>query len=154
MASSRLTLKISISGLKETLAKFSELPKDASAELRVASLKISQEVAAKVRTAAGAQGSQAGLLVRTVKANKDRVPSVSAGGSTRLGSHKKPAYKLLFGSEFGAKFLHQFKPRNTAGYWFYPTVTAAMPEMEEQWNRAADAIVAKFSEGTVTEETL
>lgn len=146
---SRLTITIKIEGLRETLAKFKELPPEASAELRKAARKVAEDVANDARRRAAQRGGQAALLVPTVKTNLDRVPSVSAGGSQRLGRNRKPAYKLLFGAEFGAKFLKQFKPRNTFGYWFYPAYYSNKDKIDEQWTVAADAIVNKFTSGDV-----
>jgi hypothetical protein len=149
VASSRLTLTIKIYGLRETLAKFKDLPPDASRELRKAARKVAEDVANDARRRASQRGRQAALLVPTIHTNLDRVPSVSAGGSLRVGRNRKPAFKVLFGAEFGAKFLKQFSPRNTFGYFFYPAYYANKDKIDEQWNAAADAIVNNFTAGDV-----
>lgn len=149
MAKFGITYKVKITGLKETLAAFQKLPKEANQRLRVETQQLSRKLALEIRRAAAVEGSQWGILARTVKARKDRVPVVQAGGETRLGRNRKPAYKLLFGAEFGATFLHQFKPRTpgNAGFVFFPTATRAQPEMDAAWNRVADDIVRQFGEG-------
>lgn len=146
MAKDSLTVTIKIDGLRETLRAFRDLPKSASNEIRNESLQIARGLANRIRASASSRGHQARLLAATVGAVSDRVPSVKAGGSTPLGRHRKPAYKLLFGSEFGAKYLKQFQPRNLTGYWFYPTVDDYKDEMATRWLEAADIITTKWAE--------
>jgi hypothetical protein len=142
-----ITHTVKIDGLRETLAAFKALPKEANAELRVETLKLSKDLATAVKGAALAEGSQWGLLARTVRARKDRVPVVQAGGVTRLGRNRKPAFKLLFGAEFGAKYLHQFKPRQADGYVFFPAADREVPRINAAWNKVADDIQRRFGEG-------
>jgi len=98
----------------------------------------------------------------TVKAIKDRVPVVQAGGARRVASTRVPAFKLLFGSEFGADrrfgwYAHQrfaesegrqFSPhQGTTGRWFFPTVERELPTALAEWQDAADAIMRRFGQG-------
>jgi hypothetical protein len=161
VAKSGLTFTVRISGVRETLAKFRELPKEASAELRTRSQELAGKLAASARSAGERQGGQAALVARTVKARRDRVPSVQAGGSTRLGRYGAPAFKLLFGSEFGMNQRSGWygKPRynrdtgdqyhvhtGTVGAWFFPTVEREAPAIADAWNTAADDIADRFGE--------
>lgn len=148
MAKQGLTITLRVDGIRETLAALRKLPKDASDELRNASLKLSQSLATKVQSAARAEGRQAAALAPTVKARRDRVPSIVAGGATRIGRNRKPAFKLLFGSEFGANYLPQFKPHlGTGSYWFFQTVEREQAEIASEWRKAADAVVREFGDG-------
>lgn len=147
MAKSGLTMTIHIDGIRETLAALRKLPKDASDELRVAALEISKEIAAAAAASGRREGSQAALVATTVKARRDRVPVVAAGGTRRLGRNRKPAYKLLFGSEFGADRYEQFRPHIGRGsYWFFRTIEDEQVEIAARWLEAADRIIAKFGE--------
>lgn len=147
MARSGLTVTVHIDGVRETLAALRKLPKDASNELREAALEISKELAAAATASGRREGAQAALVATTVKARRDRVPVVQAGGTKRLGRNRAPAYKLLFGSEFGADRFEQFKPHVGRGsYWFFRTVEDQQVEIAERWLQAADEIIAKFSE--------
>lgn len=148
MAKQGLVVTIRIDGVRETLAKFRELPKEASDQLRTESQQLAGDLADAIQANAGAEGRQWGILARTVKARKDRVPSVTAGGSVRVGRNKQPAYKLLFGAEFGATFLPQFKPRTAGneGYVFFRTAKQKQATIDEAWNRVADDIVYRFGE--------
>lgn len=147
MAKSELTIKVHIDGIRETLAALSKLGKDANNELRAAALDLSKELANAVKASGAREGSQAALVAKTVKARRDRVPVVVAGGNRKLGSNKAPAYKLLFGSEFGADRYEQFRPHLGRGsYWFFRTVEDEQVEIAARWMQAADEITAKFGE--------
>lgn len=141
-----LTVRIHITGVRETLAAFRRLPKEASAELRERTLALSQALANRIQAEARSEGRQAALLAPTVKANRDRVPSITAGGTKRVGSRRKPAWKLLFGSEFGSDRYGQFKPHLGRGsYWLFRTVEAEETEIGRAWLAVADAIVCSFT---------
>lgn len=147
MAKKDLTIRVHIDGVRETLAALRKLPKDASTELRAAALEISKEIAAAAAASGRREGSQAALVATTVKARRDRVPVVTAGGTKRLGRNREPAYKLLFGSEFGANRYEQYRPHLGRGsYWFFRTVEDEQVEIAARWLKAADEIIAKFSE--------
>jgi len=145
MAKQQLMVTVRIDGLRETLAALRALPKDASDELRVAALEISKEVAAAAKASGIQEGRQAAIVATTVRAARDRVPVVVAGGNKKIGRRKKPAYKLLFGSEFGANRLDQYKPHLGRGsYWFFRTIEDEQAEIAARWLKAADEIIRKF----------
>lgn len=146
MANQGLTIAIRIDGMAETLNAFRALPKAASDELREASLDLSRKLALSAKAAGIAEGEQAALVARTVKANRDRVPSVTAGGSRRVGSRKAPAWRLLFGAEFGSNRYRQFPRLHTgrAGIWFFPTIEREATSIAHGWQTAARGIVRSF----------
>lgn len=146
-----ISLTVRIDGAQATLKAFRDLPKEASDALRVASLDLSQSMANWVRAAGSAEGRQASLLVGTVKARRDRLPYMVVGGSSKIGhpwpgGGKAPAYKLLFGSEFGSSRGHGFLAhRGKAGYWVFPTIEAHESEIATRWQAAADEVVDHFT---------
>lgn len=148
-----LVVTLRLDGVRETINAFNLLPKRASDELREASQRIAEVLVGQVKAAAVAEGRQAAALAKTVKARRDRVPAVEAGGVRRIGRRSKPAYKLLFGSEFGASqkgrySLRQFKPHLGRGsYWFFVTVENDESRIDREWNDAADEIIRRFSGG-------
>lgn len=145
MAKKELVVRVRIEGLHEVLAALRKLPKDASDELRAAALDISKELATAAKASGAREGRQAALVATTVRAQRDRVPVVVAGGTRRLGRNKKPAFKLLFGSEFGANRLHQYKPHlGRDSYWFFRTIEDRQVEIEARWLQAADEVIRKF----------
>lgn len=152
MAKQGLSVSIKVSGLYQTLAKLEKIPDDAKSELKDTAFELSQTIAKSIRVAARAQGRQGPLMAGTLSTGTDTgsdsdMPIVQAGGSSRVGRNRKPAYKLLFGSEFGAYKLRQFRPRNPTGYWFFPTVDAASGEIGSKWMEAAEKVIADFAEG-------
>lgn len=148
MASTSLKFNVKIAGVTETLAAFRNLPKEANDELRTATLELAKTLAAQVQQSARSEGRQAALMADTVKAARDRVPVITAGGAKRVGRNKKPAYKLLFGSEFGSAKRKQYKPhRGRQGYWFFPIVEKEAPEIAKAWDDVAQTILARFAAG-------
>jgi inorganic triphosphatase YgiF len=140
-----LTVRVHIDGLRETLAALRNLPKDANNELREAATALAKEMATAAAASGRSQGRQAMLVAATVRAARDRVPVVVAGGTKRIGSRRKPAFKLLFGSEFGSNRLRQYKPHLGSGsYWFFRTIEDEQVEISARWQKAADEIIAKF----------
>lgn len=140
-----LTLTVRIDGAREVLAGFNRLPKDANRELRDRAQKIAVRLAGDVQAAGRVEGRQAMILAATVKARRDRVPVVTVGGTTRIGRHAKPAWKLLFGSEFGSNRLAQYKPHLGRGsYWIFSTVDAKQAEIAREWAEAATDIASRF----------
>ena len=161
MASKGLVVRLHIVGARETLAALKALPADASVELRDASRRIAQTMQGRIRSAAVAEGGQAAAVAKTVRARRDRLPVVVAGGTRRVGRHRTPAYRLLFGSEFGmnqrsgwyarpryaSSVGRQYKPhRGRASYWFFTTVDDSQAEMVTEWRRAADTVIRRFGD--------
>lgn len=150
MAKKELLVTIKIDGIREMLAALNKLPKDANNELRAAALEISRELSAAARESGASEGRQAAIVAVTVKARRDRVPTVVAGGPKRIGRNRQPAYKLLFGSEFGASQYEQYRPHLGRGsYWFFRTVEDNEVEIARKWLDAADEIIRKFSAGGI-----
>jgi hypothetical protein len=163
VAKKSLTITMHIDGLRETVRAFQELPKDASDRLRDGTLELSKVLAEKARADGMAdEHPQSKLIARTVKAQRDRVPVVQAGGERKLGRHKAPAHALLFASIFGmdrrsgwyAKPRYglsagrQYRPHGGRNaYWFFPVIEQEQDTIARAWRQVADAIVREFSEG-------
>lgn len=163
VAKTSLTVRVSIEGVRETIRAFGLLPKDANDQLRDASLDLARELAARARADGIANGGPQGRLVaQTVKAKRDRVPVVEAGGTRKLGRHRAPAYGITFASVFGMNrrsgwyagrkyalsFGEQYRPhQGQDAYWFFPVIEHSAATISRRWNAAADRIVRDFSEG-------
>lgn len=157
-----LTIKLNAPGIRNTLAAFSRLPKDANNELRDASQRIAELLAASARTASHID-PQAAAVGTTVRAIRDRVPVVQAGGARKVTSTGAKAYELLFGSEFGMNrktgwyarpryrghTATQFAERHRGqdGRWFFPSVERELPAALVEWQQAVDSILARFEAG-------
>jgi hypothetical protein len=147
VAKRTLTITVQATGVRETLAAFNGLPKEASAQLRKAAEDLAQVLATDARASGQREGSQAALVAGTVRPGRDRVPVVQAGGAKRVGSRRAPAWKLLFGAEFGSNRFTQF-PRahqGSAGIWFFPTIEENAATIARRWRQAADDILTAFA---------
>jgi hypothetical protein len=148
MAKKALTMSVSVYGVRETVAAFDRLPRDAREEIVEANYQIASSLVPRLRFSAATLGHQGTLLGPTVTALRDRrVPVVSAGGTAPVGRKRKPAYKLLFGFEFGSDRYRQFRRHLGGGgsYWLFKTVFENQNEMMRRWLKAADRIIDKWS---------
>lgn len=153
-----ITVRLRITGARETLAAFRKLPKEASNALRDANKEISEDLAGKIRSAAEASSSQSAAVAPSIKARRDRVPSITAGGSRLAtksrrrsrGQKKTTAGQIVFGANFGANYLKQFRKHTGAGeedYWFFRTVEDNEPRIVKEWGDAADRILKEWGTG-------
>lgn len=150
-ASGHIRVNMRVEGGRQVLKAMNGLPKFANAELRSASLHIAELLAGEMRSAAMSQGPVAAKLATTVKARRDRIPSVFIGGPRRLfrgekDGTEKEAFQLLFASEFGCDSRGDlFKPHaGQRGYWIFPTVRANEAQIGQAWKAVADAIVERY----------
>lgn len=151
-ARTAFTANMHVQGSREMLRAFKKLPAEASRQLREASLELAQDLAGRARTAAASDAApQSKLIAPTIKARRDRAPAVAAGGTKRVGRSKVPAYKVLFGAEFGSNRFAQFGRTHSGrkGYWFFPLVEAEREMIGKAWLKAADQVVRSFTRGGV-----
>ena len=149
------------------MAAFKIMPKEAQDELRTANKKMVSKIAEQMKAAApsAANPKQAILLARSIKANKDRIPSISVGGGRRAPVSRKatqrslkPTYGELLAAEFGAKApgpntfpqgARKFAPRSgyskgqPRGYFVFPTLRKAQPAIRREFLQTMDRIIRK-----------
>ena len=150
MAKTALTVNFRVEGADEMLRRFRGLPKDADKELKDAAGELVEDLVGGARSAAQAdRAPQSRLLAPTVKARRGRTPAIAAGGSKRVGRSRVPAFKVLFGSEFGSNQYKQFQRPHGGrqGYWFFPLVESESELIGKAWLKAADEIVDWFTRG-------
>lgn len=136
-----------VAGLNKALR---QLPKEASAQLRDASLDIAEDVARKASTRARMVGGVLAYVAPTIKARRDRVPKIVMGGTTRLPPRngvarqgaKQTVGNVVWGGEFGSDRFRQFSPwrgsDTGAGYALWPTIRA---ESDATMERYCDALI-------------
>lgn len=147
MPKQALTIKMKITGVKEILSALRDMPKDAQNEIRDGSVRLAEKLAGKARSSSTTTGSPQGiLLASTVKAVRDRVPVIQAGGTKRVGRNDKPAWKILFGVEFGSLDYIQFqKLHSSEGYWLFPLVRRENDTIEREYHQIVDAVARKWA---------
>lgn len=128
MAAARF--QVQILGMTETLRATSgleaDLRREANRELRQAAGACAGGLQARLVAAALGSGVPvAGRVASSIRIKSDRLPSVTIGGTKRVGRHGAPAARLVWGSEHGpaAGGRNRFGvARKTSGYWIAPTV--------------------------------
>lgn len=137
-----------IVGLAETLRVFNQLPKEANKALRERTQQLTGTLAAQVQAAGRGSDAQSAAVVASVKAKKDRVPSLVAGGAKRITSSRTPTHQIFFGAEFGANRLPQFRPhKGREGYWLYPTVREHTSDTARVWQQVLDDVADEWTRG-------
>jgi hypothetical protein len=140
------SVSVRIDGVREAQASLARVGDDADRALRDASWDLARAIAGRAAAAGRAEGRQAALVAGTVRVvGGGRFPSVVAGGSSRVGRRQAPAHKLLFGSEFGASTLRQYRPHLGSGsYWFLAAVSRERTRIAAAGQRAADQVADRF----------
>ena len=148
-----LVISIRLTGARETLAAFRQFPKEASDELRKAAGEIADNMVGWIKAGAAADSRQSRFVAQTTKRMTDRVPVVQVGGTksiTDSQGHRAPAYKVLFGANFGSSRYPQFRAHRGKGqpdYFIWSNIEGHQAEIDRRWNEAADRTIAKWSEG-------
>ncbi|HSG52445.1 MAG TPA: hypothetical protein VLA40_10085 [Rheinheimera sp.] len=116
---------------------------------------------------AGAFGSpmqeQSLRVADTIRANKDRIPNVTIGGSKSRFSGGAVSGEVLFGNEFGASpasangafpnggrrfpFRSPSKGRGNEGYWIFKTLTGIQPEVTRRWKQSVTEVLNNWNKG-------
>lgn len=148
---------IEVEGLRPLLSALNKLPKEMNARLRTASLDIADTEAQRIQTAGRSSDAQSRLVAPTVRARRDRVPTIVAGGKKKLPAEGRPrAMDIFFGAEYGGqkrKTTQQFRPhRGGKGYWFWPTIRRDEEQIVTTWmdavNDVLDGVVKEDSWGS------
>lgn len=123
-----------------------------AADIVAAAEQVSRQLATKlgadVVAAAGTRGRQAALAARSVSVRDNQITQSGVTTVTPSGGESRPAGVIFPGTEWGANRYPQFPKRRKKGYWFNPTLDAAVPEMNTAWAQALDDGDAAWS-GTV-----
>lgn len=135
-----------VEGVRETQAAFRRLPKAARDALKHRTQELSGDLAASAATAARGHSRQYAMLAGLIRAYRGTTPAVGGGGARRVGRNRVPAYKVLFGAEFGSNRLLQFRPhRGREGYVIFPTVEREQARVLAAWQAAAADVAADFT---------
>lgn len=155
-----LTISVHVDGIRQTLAAFRRLPKQASDSLRDRTLDLSELLARRIKAAGRLDSRQSAAVAPTVKAVRDRVPAIVAGGTVRVTSTRVPASKVIFGSEFGARrrfgwyAAHKYassrgrqyrRHLGRGSYWIFRTVEENAAEISRAWAKVADDVVQAWN---------
>ena len=163
------TIKVQMDITPEIRALFkalNEMDAESKSTLKERVKGIAGWVAEEIKTAASyaPMYKQAMRVAQTTRANKDRVPSVTIGGSRVKFSGGAVSGDVLYGSEFGAdptsingqfpnggrRFPYRSPQRGqgSEGYWIYPTLRLAQPRITREWHGEVDKVLSNWTKGT------
>jgi hypothetical protein len=168
MANTKQTIRFQpdLRDLRGLLKALNKMDDDSKKALKDDVAAISTWTANGIRVA-GYVGSpmprQTAIVAQTVRANKDRIPNVTIGGSRGRASGGANAGILLFGNEFGSdrntfgsagnfpnggyKFPARTprEGRGNRGYWIFPTLKAMQPEITRRWKAAVGEVYENWT---------
>ena len=168
MADTRTTIRFQpdLKDLRGLLKALNKMDDDSKKALKDDVASISAWTAGAIKMS-GYVGSpmpaQTAIVAQTVRANKDRIPNVTIGGSRGRASGGANAGVLLFGNEFGSdrntfgsagnfpnggyKFPARTprEGRGNKGYWIFPTLKALQPEITRRWKNAVGEVYENWT---------
>ncbi len=132
-----------VTGLNDVLRGFKALPKEASNELRQASVRIASNhmVPAWQNAALYYAGPWGQAIADSVKVRRDRVPAVTIGGNRKVFSGGATATMVRYPSSTG-EAKDSFAPFERTE-WLTKT-RAYAPAALREWGAAVDKIVGKW----------
>lgn len=144
---------IQVFGLNKMLSDLRRLPKEAQDELRVESKNIATNLMVPYwKEAAGNAGPWGGAIASTVRAKRDRIPSVSIGSNRRKLTGGASPTAVRFPSHAGPS--GRAAAAGTLPSTFYDRASGWMqqmgrykPQALQQWLKAVDRIKRKFERG-------
>jgi len=157
-----ISIKADTRDLGNVFEALKRLDADANNKLKDDVASISAWTATGIKQAAfgfSPMPKQAAVVAQTVRYGRDRLPTVTIGGSKGRASGGANAGQLLFGNEFGGErnakgslsaFPNggfRFPPRTpregrgNRGYWIFPTVKAMQPEITRRWMNAVNNVL-------------
>jgi hypothetical protein len=153
---------ILIEGLYPTLKKWAAADPMFNKEIRLASVKLMNDLLPKIVNAAGRSDNprQALEAAKGFRARPDRIPVIRLSASSNFVSSTRPNRKrkkkvtrgdVFFGSEFGSFRFKQFPKRSpkygsgNRGYWFWPTIEENAETVNKEYLKALDKITGNLS---------
>jgi len=152
---------IEVVGLTEFLKRASAADATFNKEIRKASVELIGQVVTEVQTHAtyAPNTRQAIESARGFRARPDRIPVIRLNGSSGFVSKSRPNARrktkvtrgdVFYGAEFGSNRLRQFPNRTpkmgggNQGNFFWPTIEAMAPTINEKYLAALDRITQKL----------
>ena len=133
-----------VDGLNDVLRAFRALPKEASNELRDASMTIaaSHMVPAWRNAALYGAGPWGQRIADSIKVRRDRVPAVQIGGNRKVFSGGATATMVRYPSHSG-QARQSFAPFEATDWM--DNVRAYQPAAIREWTQAVDRVLAKWA---------
>ena len=132
-----------IKGLNQFLRDMKNAPKELQSELRSRAQDIAEPIASDARSRAST--AQQRLVAPTIRAPKDRIPVLKAGGGKVLASgtprRRRPrGGDVYFGADFGSSTLPQFPGRKKRGTMVFPAIKGKRKHIADQYLEAVEDV--------------
>jgi hypothetical protein len=143
---------VQIFGLTEMMRDLRRLPKEASDEMRKSSQQIATDLMVPYwKAAAESAGPWGGRISSTVRAKRDRIPSVSIGSNRRAFSGGASPTAVRYPSHAGGKgragAAGTLPPAFGDGFGWMRSMGKYKPEAVKKWLEALDRVKRKFERG-------
>lgn len=132
-----------IDGLNQFLRDMKQAPRELQQELRGEAMAIAEPIADLARRKARTE--QQRLVAPSIRAVKDRIPVVKAGGGRRLASttprRRRPAAgDVYFGADFGSRRAPQFGPKKKGGDMVFQAVKGRRKQIADSYLEAVERV--------------
>ena len=132
-----------IVGLNKFLRDMKGAPPELQKELRRRAQEIAEPIAADARGRASTGQQQ--LVAGSIRAVKDRLPVIKAGGGSKLGSttprRRKPsAGDVFFGADFGSNSLPQFQGKKKGGQMVFAAIKGKRKQTADEYLDAVEKV--------------
>ena len=137
--------------MRAIIRSFKAMDAEATAQAKIKTSALAEYVQGKIKSAAGSRGEGARRVADGSKVSKSsKVGEITFGYVGQKFSGGGTTQQLWGGLEFGSNKYKQFpvwsgqEGRGSRGWFIYPTLRSAQPEIVQQWERAMDSIIKEF----------
>ncbi len=137
--------------LRAIIKSFKAMDDEALSQAKEKTSALAEYVQGKIKGAAGGRGEGARRVADGSRVSKSsKIGEISFGFAGQKFSGGATTQQLWGGFEFGSNKYKQFptwsgqEGRGSRGWFIYPTLRSAQPEIVKQWENAFSDIVKRF----------
>jgi len=140
--------------LRSIVRAFKAMDEEATDQAKKVSSNLADFVADKVKAAARSTRAIPKVATRIAEGSKvsksSKIGEISYGFASQKFSGGATTKDLWGGAEFGSNKFKQFpvwsgnEGRGSRGWWIYPTLRSAQPEIVKRWEEGFSEIVKRF----------
>jgi hypothetical protein len=139
--------------LRAILRSFKAMDDEAIKQAKVATSELAEYVKQKVSSAAGGRTNRASKIVAdgATVSKSSKIGEISYGFARQRLSGGGTTQQIWGGVEFGSNRLKQFpvwsgrEGRGSRGWFIYPTLRSAQPEIVKKWEDSFSKIVKEYT---------
>ena len=139
--------------LRAILRSFKAMDDEAIKQAKVVTSELAEYVKQKVSSAAGGRSNRASKIVAdgATVSKSSKIGEISYGFARQRLSGGGTTQQVWGGVEFGSNRLKQFpvwsgrEGRGSRGWFIYPTLRSAQPEIVKKWEESFSKIVKEYN---------